>query len=73
MTPMTDFNEFFPEKGDIPSEIDAFNDDNMAHQIKEREDYIKKQLNAFEKVCEEAEEAKAEKLAKLDNGQLPID
>lgn len=62
MTPITDFEAVYPQDGDIPSELDVFNNANIERQIREKMDYIKKEISAVKSnlANEEPKEKKKE-------------
>ena len=40
--PITDFNVIWPQKNDMPSEIDVFNRDSLFNQLQDKAEYLQK-------------------------------
>ena len=59
--PITDFEKVFPQDGDIPSELDVFNQGNKERQLREKVESVKKELKhiAEKKAVKEANESNA--------------
>lgn len=47
--PRTDFEAFYPNDDDIPSEMDVFNEDNEYHAKQEKEKQLQKELDEARK------------------------
>ena len=53
MSPVTDFEQIFPKDGDLPSELDVFNQDNKERQMREKIESVKNELNRIKREREE--------------------